>query len=289
MFFTIAFGTPFEQIANAYAEALAFSNKVIADGLLLNEPGLEPGEIKEHVGYVARRQKKNDDGTTTPVLDLYSPHEAMKFKYLSVYLNTPDDVTAFEVASGLKVNGLPLVAGKASLERGDEETDKFIIRVVNPSLFVIMKPNPRYDENSDEKRPKRLFVRWEYTGEIQRQPAPQPPQPTLPATETPKAQENGAAGQSEGKNNEPWQWFGLTEKQWNMVLNAGGWHPLRLTLSAFTPDNPNEHKRWYNAAQHANNTIGALTNEKKIVDTMTVGETLKVLADHYKAKLLDAA
>jgi hypothetical protein len=156
----VSFTIPITDLNNAYGEALAFTSKLLADGFMLSEPGLEAGELREQVGYMVRRQKKNEDGTYTPVIDLYLNNDRTVFKFLSVYLNSEDEIRAYEAASGIKLVSMTLLPGKASVERNDEEQAKYIVKAPAP-FNVVFKLNPQYDPNSDEKKPKRLFERWE--------------------------------------------------------------------------------------------------------------------------------
>jgi len=171
----VSFTFPIRNEMDAYAQAKAITDKLVADGFTTHEPGLEAGEFKEQVGYVSRRQKKNDDNTITPIIDVYSPHDAMKFKFISVYLNTSEDVTAFEKASGLTLSRLPLVPGKAALDKSDDSGG---VVLVGREMFIVMKPNPYFDPDEKEiskMKPKNNFIRWE-------SPAPATPPPSQPAT-----------------------------------------------------------------------------------------------------------
>lgn len=175
----VSFTFPIRNEMEAYAQAKAITDKLIADGFTLHEPGLDVGEVKEQIGYVSRRQKKNEDATITPIIDVYSPNEAMKFKFISVYLNTPEDVAAFENASGHKLSSLPLVPGKAALDKSDDTGG---VVKVNQVAYIITKPNPYFDP--DEKdiskmKPKNTFIRWETAAT---QPKPEAVTAVIPAT-----------------------------------------------------------------------------------------------------------
>src|SRR5688572_26104246 len=89
-----------------YGVAFQSVQAALAAGFTVNAPGLEAGEKREEVGYVLRREKENQDKSVTPIIDLYSPHDAVKFKILSVYLNKDEDVSAFEAASGVRLDKL---------------------------------------------------------------------------------------------------------------------------------------------------------------------------------------
>lgn len=132
-------------------------DNLLAAGWLVDAPGLEEGETKELIGWVCRRAKVNDDGSETPMVDLYVDNEKMTFKILTVYLNNDDDVKSFESVSGLTLDKLPLFEGDNAPERGTPKAQKYVIRAARP-FGVIHEPNPAYDP--EKKKPKRRFVRW---------------------------------------------------------------------------------------------------------------------------------
>jgi len=175
--YTIPFG-----ISRGYEDALAFTDALLAKGFTTSEPGLSAGEKKDKVGYVLRRSVVNERGET-PVIDVYVDHEAMTWRTVKVYLNTPEQIADFEAVSGLNLDSLPYYEGKDSVERGDPKLGKYVIPV-NHVFYAVAKANPKHEEEQDaEKRkliPKRLFVRWESasgqsvdksTGELTDKPA----------------------------------------------------------------------------------------------------------------------
>lgn len=153
------------SVANldCYVAAYAAVSGAIEAGFTVNMPGLEAGEEKEQVGYVLRREKQNADHSVTPIIDLYSPNDAVKFKVFSVYLNRDEDVEAFEKASGLSLDQLRVFPGTAAPERGaNRQSDSFICKV--NTFAVILKPNPKWnpdEKDATKKKPRRLFVRWD--------------------------------------------------------------------------------------------------------------------------------
>lgn len=153
----VFYNIPIRSPETAFDDALAFTNALLAKGFVQTEPGLGQGEHKELIGSVSRRNKKNTDGSITPAIDLYAAAAHLKHRYMGVYLNTPEQIQAFENASGLKLESIPVNKAKAPAERDDEE---LIVRVKKP-LTVVYSNNPDYDETSDDKKPKRLFERWE--------------------------------------------------------------------------------------------------------------------------------
>ena len=156
------------EFACSPALALAAVDDYLAAGWLLDAPGLEAGEHKEEVGYVLRRSKDNQDGSETPIIDLYSANDQLTWKVLSVYLNTDDDVAAFERAAGVRLTDIPLFSGTAAPERGaSKQSDKFITRT--RPFGVVWGANPKYDEAAAQQAaaankrytvPKKKFVRW---------------------------------------------------------------------------------------------------------------------------------
>lgn len=127
-------------------------------GFLVNAPGLEDGEKVETISAVVRRAKANDDGSETPVIDLY-PDRA-NFRILGIYLNNEQDIQAFEKAAGVKLAQLPLYDGDNAIERGKGvKTDKYVIALKSP-VKVVFKANPKWEGDEDKKHSKRIFVRW---------------------------------------------------------------------------------------------------------------------------------
>lgn len=159
---------PTDDFASIIARAIALDAAMVAAGLSVHEPGLNEGEQRESIAYVVRRAKLNDDGSETPVIDLYP--EKLSFKFLTIYLNTKDDEHAFERATGLKLTDIPYCNFKAAIERGkDGKDDLNYVRALPAATGLIWKNNPRWEGENDKKHPKRLFVRW---ADIAAAPAP---------------------------------------------------------------------------------------------------------------------
>ncbi len=156
-------------VVDTWGWMLASVTNAISAGWLTTAPGLEEGEEKQEIGYVVHKVKNNDDGTDTDVVDLYANNDGMKFSVLTVYLNSDEEATAFETASGLKLNDIPVYVGSDKIERGkSRQGDKFIIKAPRP-FFVASKANPKW--NADEAKraaetqkmypvPRRKFSSW---------------------------------------------------------------------------------------------------------------------------------
>jgi hypothetical protein len=153
-----------EPLPLAHFAALVGSiDNALSAGLLLQAPGLEEGETREMIGSVVHREKENEDGTITPIVDLYVDDDRMEYSILSVYLNHDKDAAAFERASGMKLAGIPVYVGAGKLQRGaSRQTDKMILKAPKP-FALAWKPNPRHnpeETDSTKKKPKRIFSRW---------------------------------------------------------------------------------------------------------------------------------
>lgn len=164
---------PVPPVPTDYIGMLANVKAALAAGFLVTAPGLEVGEEREEVGFLVRGIQENA-GEETPFLLLYSSNEAMKFSFLKVYLNKPDDVADFEYASKMRLSEIPVYIGRDAPERGkSRQIDKFITQVRQP-FGVVYKQNPKWSEvdkaAAEAKKqsytvPRRKFVRWTEQGQ----------------------------------------------------------------------------------------------------------------------------
>lgn len=125
---------------------------LINAGWLINVPGLEKGELMEEVISVSRREG-NDKAA---IIGFYVAHPKMVNKLLHVYLNTVDDIKAFEQASGLKLSAIPLYDGDQFLAKDSPKAQKYIIILPRPIKVVY--------EISDK------WKRWEAEGKSGKEP-----------------------------------------------------------------------------------------------------------------------
>lgn len=153
----VYFQIPMAIGVSAFDQALNFTDALLEKGFMQSEPGLGRGEHTELIGLVARREKTNKDGSVSPVIDLYAAAQHLAHRYMGVYLDTPEDVQAFETASGLKLKNIPLNPADAPPSK---DNTRLVVTPVKP-LTVVYTNNPDYDEKSDKKNPKRIFVRWD--------------------------------------------------------------------------------------------------------------------------------
>lgn len=152
-----------------YAYILQRVSDALDAGWLANAPGLEAGEEKDTVAFVVHGQSEGQRGDVTSFILLYSANDAYKFSFLKVYLNKPQDIDAFEYASGMRLDTIPVYVGQDKPERGkNRQVDKFILPVPKP-FGVVFKANPKWSEeaaNAAKSKgeiysvPRRVFVRW---------------------------------------------------------------------------------------------------------------------------------
>lgn len=158
---------PLGKSQDEYKHLYASVDAMLASGFLTAEPGMQVGENKDMIGSVARREKVDERGTT-PVIDMYINHEKMVHSFLTIYLNTPQDIDAFEASSGLKLNSIKLYAGDNRLEKGTPKGNQYLANCPRP-FEAVWIPNPKYNkEEADSMRqsgkmytiPARKFVRF---------------------------------------------------------------------------------------------------------------------------------
>lgn len=142
------------------SEMLSEVDRLLSAGWLIEPPavaGVGEGEHKDLCGWISKSQAKSRFGGYVDVLDLYLPEDF--WKKVKVYLNTPEDVAAFQAASGINPKSIPLNATGANLERGKSPgVDAMIFRCPKPFTFI-WKNNPDYQEG-DKDKAARKFVRW---------------------------------------------------------------------------------------------------------------------------------
>jgi hypothetical protein len=150
--------------ANAAQAALASISTLLEAGWAVDAPGLEEGEQKQEVVSVSRRESK--DGT--PILAFYLSHPKTVKKFLHHYLNKTEDVQAFEAATGLKLESIPLWMGDRDIDRDHREAGKYIIPFAHP-IHIVWTVNPKWQQWSAEggkatgaiEPHKRILVRYD--------------------------------------------------------------------------------------------------------------------------------
>jgi hypothetical protein len=142
------------------ADALRHLADIRAAGLtatLSVAGGLESGEQAKSITMAVKRMKKNRTGETRPVMDVYSDGD--EFKFVTIYLDTDEQVSEFEQHSGLRVSTMPKYPSTAPLNAGTEETREFEVRVKTP-FIVVRKPAPKEVIINDQPVRPWDFVRY---------------------------------------------------------------------------------------------------------------------------------
>jgi hypothetical protein len=150
--------------ADAAQHTLTSVSNLLDAGWLTDAPGLEDGEQKQEVVSVSRRESK--DGT--PIVAFYLAHPKTVKKFLHQYLNKPEDIQAFEAATGLKLESIPLWMGERDIDRDHREAGKYIIPLSRP-IHIIWETNPKWQAWSAEggkatgaiEPHKRILVRYD--------------------------------------------------------------------------------------------------------------------------------
>ncbi len=164
VFFTVPIAL--DQIEYAYEIALKMSNTLFEKGLTLTEPGLEAGESKELIKVVMRREKPSDG---TPIIDMYpewgtggdEPYGT--YKYVHTYLNTPEQITEFLQAAGLKsLEQIPLYDGQAPLKRSQGRKHAKEFPVPTPFFAVRKQGDEKTGSDGQPYRPW-MLIRLEST------------------------------------------------------------------------------------------------------------------------------
>ena len=187
--FQVTFPLMVNDQGDAFQVLSEYTTQLKGAGFLAAPPALGEGEATEEVGYVLRRQKDNDDNTTTTVIDLYPTHEQTVHRFLQLYLNTDEQAKAFESATGLTVAKLPLFVGDKLERDGKSLANQYIVKLSKPAAAIV-KANPKYnpeEPNPKNRKPKRLFVRWDGV-----------------ATNTPAKPQNAANSPSDATTGDAW-------------------------------------------------------------------------------------
>lgn len=181
------------------ASMLAYTDSYLTAGWLVNAPNLEAGEYKEAIGYVCRMTFVNkDSGVKTPKIALYPDNQRAKFKCGQVYLDTSEEITAFEHATGLSLNAIAEYPSDAAPQR-DGSGAQFIVPVQRATV-AIFRRNEKYVEGGKDQ-PKNYFVRWDGATPKTESPAPangtNTQTPTAPPKNANKPAGSGANGTPE--------------------------------------------------------------------------------------------
>jgi hypothetical protein len=148
-------------------------DNLINAGFTANISGLEEGELMEKLSAVARRE--GSDENRTPIVDFYSANTRLSKKILHAYLNTTEDIAAFESATGLKLDMITVYDGKIAIDRADRNAAKYI-KALPHVIKVVYKISPRWEQwkaagGEGQEPHKKLLVRYEVNRKAEPSPA----------------------------------------------------------------------------------------------------------------------
>jgi len=150
------------RLTNQQAQdVLGSVSEYLNAGFMVNAPGLEDGELLEEVNAVARREAKDE----TPIIDFYSSNTKLLKKFMHAYMNSEQDIAAFEQAAGIQVVALPVYEGALAIARDDNKARKYIVSLPRP-IKLVWKLSPKWEEwkatGGEGNEPhKRMLVRYE--------------------------------------------------------------------------------------------------------------------------------
>lgn len=105
---------------------------LLAAGFTVEMPGLEDGELVEEAAFVSRRTS-NDD---TPIIAFYKAHPKMEKKFIHSYLDTAEQISEFEAATGLRFASLPVFDGDKDITKDHKNAAKYIVQLPHPVKLV---------------------------------------------------------------------------------------------------------------------------------------------------------
>ena len=92
---------------------------LLANGFQSTAPGVEPGSEVVPINWVCATPAKQRDGTDTVRIGFYmSDYRNNPHPFVAKYINTPEDIADFELATGLKIAELPVFPTTQFPERG---------------------------------------------------------------------------------------------------------------------------------------------------------------------------
>lgn len=102
------------------------------------DPSEMTGEKTETITCVVKRLHISKSNQETPVVDLYPSWQGEygQFRFVGLYLNTPEQVAEFEAHSGLRLADMPVYESQAPLQRSASRRHK---AETNCTPFVVRK------------------------------------------------------------------------------------------------------------------------------------------------------
>lgn len=171
----------------AYDDAMRFTTALLAQGLTIHEPGLEPGQKREAISQIVMGRK--EDGTL--FMDMYSANAQLVNRMLSrAYFDNdkPELAETFQKFSGYALNqNHKLWTRKGPVVRGESpDDDAYLITLPRP-VYAVATVNPDYVEPVGTGTSK--IARWKivrFDPMTDAPPAAPAANPYSPKTDAPK-------------------------------------------------------------------------------------------------------
>lgn len=175
------------------ADALRVIEEVKAAGFTPQVPPEHDPSNVELIDVVMRREQVRDGGSV-PIIDFFPAwqhgNKFGKYKHVSHYLDTADDVAAFESASGLKLDSIPLYNGQGALMRTPGRRHQ--CETTPKRAFKVERVVTERVEEGETKQGHRFGRYLPADGAPLVMPSPTPPASNgASAPATPKADANG--------------------------------------------------------------------------------------------------
>lgn len=282
--------TPGSDVNALVSLALSLSAAMTAANITVNLPGLEPGENKEQIVTVMRREKPADG---TIIIDFYpawgdgGDEPFGTYKYFHKYLNSPDEIAAFLEVSGFKnIEAIPLYDGQSPLKRTKGRAHPKETAVPTPFFVVKKQGDEKIGSDGQPYRPWEL-VRYEKSSNGTH-PAP----PTAPAQPTPSQNGNHAENENTPAKSVPGQaaitW--PSAESLKIILNRlqGDTGILEMSMSEFARlagvENADDLDEW--KSKHA---TGSAAYKAAMAAFEAQQPKAKPAADEYHATVTEAA
>ncbi|MDD2922166.1 MAG: hypothetical protein PHQ36_07755 [Anaerolineales bacterium] len=158
---TIPLDLNVEISADQAALLIRSVDALLLAGFSVNAPGLDDGELLEEISAVAKREGSDE----TVIVDFYSSNTKLVKKFMHAYMNTVEDVDAFEYATGVKIASIPTFEGNIAIERTNKNAAKYVKNLPRP-IKLVYKISPKWEQwkqaGGEGKEPhKKLLVRYE--------------------------------------------------------------------------------------------------------------------------------
>lgn len=164
-------------------------DQVRAQGIQPTPPAAQPATERMTITSLTRRLWTGKDGKEKHALDFFVDH--LQWRVFTVYMDSMDDIEAFEAGSGLQIGGLPVLPISAPPERNQADKNQI------PCSFDVL-----YNiEHTAEGKRRDVFVGYAET----KAPAPAP-SPKVAPMPAPQKDDPSVANHTPAYKRKPEKW-----------------------------------------------------------------------------------